>query len=249
MVLWLAKKYLDEGKRVAILSRGYRGSEGTSDEVELLRARLGNEVLFGVGADRFAAGRQLEKSRPVDVFLLDDGFQHRKLARDVDIVMLDGSRKLKEEWLLPAGKLREPISACRRADLLVVSRKNERPSVEAADSCALRIFYAQTKLLGFRKIGQKTESSFLSEIGSGPYFAFCGIGNPQSFYTDLKSWRVALVGTREFRDHHHYSQEDGARLEELAKMAGAAALITTEKDEQNLRRIHFANLPVYVVVI
>src|SRR5713226_676614 len=100
MVLWLAEKYLAEGKRVAILSRGYRGEYGTSDEIELLRARLGAKVRFGVGVDRFAEGRKLEEAEPVDVFLLDDGFQHRQLARDVDIVMLDGSKRLKNQWLL-----------------------------------------------------------------------------------------------------------------------------------------------------
>jgi tetraacyldisaccharide 4'-kinase len=248
MVLWLAKKYLAEGKRVAILSRGYRGSHGTSDEVELLRRRLGSEVVFGVGADRFERGRQLEEAQPIDVFLLDDGFQHRQLARDVDILMLDGSRDLRKEWLLPAGKLREPIGARRRADFLVITRKLKRPP-EEADFKEHRSFYAQTKLIGFRKIGQNTEPSFLSEIGSRPYFAFCGIGNPQSFFEDLESWQVALVGTKQFRDHHHYSQQDSANLEELAKKAGAAALITTEKDEQNLRDANFANLPVYVAVI
>src|SRR5713101_6431468 len=76
MVLWLAERFLAEGKHVAILSRGYRGSGGTSDEIELLRRCLGNRVLFGVGKDRFRAGRRLELQEPVDIFLLDDGFQH-----------------------------------------------------------------------------------------------------------------------------------------------------------------------------
>src|SRR5215467_15329014 len=76
MVIWLAEKFLAEGKRVAILSRGYRGSNGTSDEVELMKFRLQNRVAFGVGKDRFAEGHRLETQRRIDVFLLDDGFQH-----------------------------------------------------------------------------------------------------------------------------------------------------------------------------
>src|SRR5947208_16395729 len=76
MVLWLAQKFLAEGKRVAILSRGYRGAHGTSDEINLLKHRLGDKVLFGVGPDRFANGSRLESENPIDVFLLDDGFQH-----------------------------------------------------------------------------------------------------------------------------------------------------------------------------
>src|SRR5882724_8490551 len=100
MVLWLAEKFLAEGKRVAILSRGYRGEPGTSDEIELLRARLGAKVRFGVGADRFAEGRKLEEAEPVDVFLMDDGFQHLSLARDLNILLIDSSRPLRKEALL-----------------------------------------------------------------------------------------------------------------------------------------------------
>src|SRR6266849_3595960 len=181
MVLWLADKFLAEGKRVAILSRGYRGSGGTGDEIELLRRRLGNRVLFGVGKDRFRAGRRLELKEPVDIFLLDDGFQHLQLVRDLNILMLDGSVKLRDEWLLPAGVLREPISACRRANLLIVTRKTERPDIEARDSHKFSIFYAQTRLRGFRLAGNQEIPNYLTEIGPGPFFAFCGIGNPEAF--------------------------------------------------------------------
>ena len=91
MVIWLAEKFLAEGKRVAILSRGYRGARGTSDEVELMRNRLGNRVAFGVGPDRFECGRRVLAAQFIDVFLVDDGFQHLKLARDLDIVMIDAA--------------------------------------------------------------------------------------------------------------------------------------------------------------
>lgn len=249
MVLWLAEKFLSEGKRVAILSRGYRGSEGTSDEIELLKRRLDGRMRFGVGADRFAEGRKLEQAEPVDVFLLDDGFQHLKLARDVDIVMLDGSKRLANEWLLPAGSLREPISACRRSDLLVVTRKFERPPIEANDSHQHQLYYAQTRLLGFRRLHEWATPSYLSEIGTGPFFAFCGIGNPQAFFDDLKRWHVPVSGQQEYRDHHHYSSRDGAVLFELAKKAGATALVTTEKDEQNLPEVRIEKMPVYVAVM
>src|SRR5258707_3604637 len=134
MVLWLAEKYLAEGKRVAILSRGYRGERGTSDEIELLRARLGGTVRFGVGSDRFAEGRKLEEAERVDVFLLDDGFQHRQLARDVDIVMLDGSKRLKNEWLLPAGGVGGPIGDCRLSVFVVRKRQIVRARIEANEA-------------------------------------------------------------------------------------------------------------------
>lgn len=248
MVLWLAEKFLAEGKRVAILSRGYRGSRGSSDEIELLKRRLGGKVVFGVGPDRFASGSRLESDKPIDVFLLDDGFQHLRLARDLDILMLDGSRKLKDEWLLPAGSLREPISACRRADILVVSRKFERPVIEARDAHTFAIFYAQTRLLGFRSLGSHSESKYLSEIGPGPFLAFCGIGNPEAFFDDLGRWHVPVAEEESFSDHHKYSQRELDQLQARAEACGAVGLVTTEKDAENLLCAN-ARLPVWIAVI
>src|SRR5216684_6771990 len=97
MVIWLTKKLLAQGKRVAILSRGYRSANGTSDEIELVKFRLQGRVLFGVGKNRFAEGHRLESQQPIDVFLLDDGFQHLQLARDLDILLMDASRPLAGE--------------------------------------------------------------------------------------------------------------------------------------------------------
>ena len=248
MVLWLAEKFLAEGKRVAILSRGYRGSRGSSDEIELLKRRLGGKVLFGVGPDRFASGSRLESDNAIDVFLLDDGFQHLRLARDLDILMLDGSRKLKDEWLLPAGSLREPIAACRRADILVVSRKFERPVTEARDAHTFAIFYAQTRLLGFRPFGSHSESKYLSEIGPGPFLAFCGIGNPEAFLDDLGRWHVPVVEKKSFSDHHKYVPRELEQLQSRAEACGAVGLVTTEKDAENLSDVN-PRLPVWIAVI
>jgi len=248
MVLWLAEKFLAEGKNVAILSRGYRGAHGSSDEIELLKRRLGDRVLFGVGPDRFACGSRLESANAIDVFLLDDGFQHMQLARDLDIVMLDGSRKLKDEWLLPAGPLREPIAACQRADILVVSRKFERPFIEARDAHTFAIVYAQTRLLGFRRFGSEQREKYLSEIGSGPFLAFCGIGNPDAFFDDLSRWHVPVAEKRPFSDHHKYSAKELGKLQSVAEARGAVGLITTEKDAENLSDTK-PRLPIWIAVI
>jgi tetraacyldisaccharide 4'-kinase len=250
MVLSLAEKFVAEGKRVAILSRGYRGTGGSSDEVAMLKRRLGDKVRFGIGPDRFAEGRRLEVEQPVDIFLLDDGFQHLQLARDVDVLMLDGSRKLKSEALLPAGMLREPISACERADILVVTRQMEREAVETAGADKRKIFYAQTRLLGFRALGEQLAPRYFSEISERPLFAFCGIGNPEAFLADLTRWHVPVAGTMSFADHHRYASQDIAKLWRAAKSAKAQAFVTTEKDEQNLpRMVETLQLPVYVAVI
>ena len=249
MVMWLAEQFLAQGKRVAILSRGYRGTGGTSDEIEVMKRRLGERVSFGVGKNRFAQGQRLEALVPVDVFLLDDGFQHLQLARDVDIVMLDGTRKLRNEWLLPGGRLREPSTACRRADILVVTRKAERPEIEASDSHKFQIFYAQTRLHSFRQLGADNPWRHVSELGPGPFFAFCGIGNPQAFFDDLERWNLPVAGEQRFRDHHRYSPSDVKALEGEALQAGAIALVTTEKDACNLPDLKALQLPIYVAVI
>src|ERR1700716_528539 len=132
MVIWLAEKFLSDGKRVAILSRGYRGANGTSDEIELMKFRLRGRVLFGVGKNRFAEGHRLETQQSIDVFLLDDGFQHLQLARDLNILLMDASRPLAGESLLPAGCLREPLSAMSRANILVFTRtENMSGAVDA----------------------------------------------------------------------------------------------------------------------
>ena len=249
MVLWLAEKFLAEGKRVAILSRGYRGSGGTSDEIELMKHRLQGRVTFGVGKDRFAEGHRIEQQEPVDVFLLDDGFQHLPLARDLDVVMLDGSHKLKDQWLLPSGILREPISACHRADILLVTRKMERPDIKAGDAHQCSIFYAQTRLLGFRRLGDNAGLQPISGISRGPFFAFCGIGNPQAFFDDLSRWEVPVAGESVFRDHHQYTTADLQRLEKAAQRAGAIGFLTTEKDAENIGRGKNTTIPIFVAVI
>jgi tetraacyldisaccharide 4'-kinase len=247
MVLWLAEKFLAEGKKVAILSRGYRGSAGSSDEIEVLRRRLHGRVKFGVGPDRYATGHRLESEEQIDVFLLDDGFQHLQLARDLNILMLDGSRKLKGEWLLPAGSLREPLEACGRADVLIVSRRFERPAIEArfADKFC---FYAQTRLAGFRRFEADGGLLHLSEVGPGPFSAFCGVGNPEAFFADLQRWHVPIAQTRSFADHHRYSQGDVRRLQVEAERLKAVGFVTTEKDAANLPASGF-RMPVWVAVI
>lgn len=248
MVIWLAAKFLADGKRVAILTRGYRGTGGSSDEVDLMKERLGPRVRFGVGQNRYSNGRRLEQQEPVDIFLLDDGFQHLQLGRDIDIVMLDGTRQLKNENVLPAGKLREPMAGCERADLLVVHRKAEFLPAEARDSRTFSIFYSQTQLLGFQPVGGTGSMECVSEIGAGPFYAFCGIGNPKAFLDDLARWQVPLVGHDFFRDHHRYSASDAKGLEQAARKLGAVALVTTEKDKQNLKDAGF-EMPVHVAVI
>jgi tetraacyldisaccharide 4'-kinase len=259
MVLWIAQRLLAEGKKVGILTRGYRGevapegggqknaanSESTSDEVRLMKARLGEGVAFGVGAHRFAKGRELVRGG-VQWFVLDDGFQHRQLARDVDIVLIDATNPFGGKHLLPAGRLREPRSALKRADIIVITRSDHAPAIEAAVShdSAAPIFYAKPYLDSTQSVNDPgAEAVSLSEVQKKKLFAFCGIGNPSAFLADLHDWGFQVVGQAFFRDHHRYTQQDASAIEGEARRLGAEALICTEKDAFNLDGVRWNELP------
>ncbi len=130
-----------------------------------------------------------------------------------------------------------------------MTRKTERPDVEAGDDHNDCIFYAQTRLLGFRRYGSHADTQNLSEIGHGPFFAFCGIGNPQAFFDDLSRWNVPVAGESIFRDHHRYTPADLLRLVKASQRAGAIAFVTTEKDAANLKGIDAPAIPIFVAVI
>ncbi len=251
MVIWLAEKFLADGKRVAILSRGYRGTNGTSDEIELMKFRLQGRVSFGVGKNRFAEGRRLESQQSIDVFLLDDGFQHLQLARDLDILLMDASRPLSGESLLPAGRLREPVAAMSRANLIIFTRaETASGTLEAIGKLGqYPVFAASTRLLGFRRFGGEITPIGAHEIGAGPFFAFCGLGNPDAFFRDLGNWGFAMCGQAIFPDHHRYTQRDILAVTQAGKRVGANAFVTTEKDAQNLGGLTFEGAPLYVAVI
>jgi tetraacyldisaccharide 4'-kinase len=250
LVIWLAEKLLEQGQRVAILTRGYRGTAGTSDEVELMRSRLQNRVVFGVGKNRFAEGQRIESHQAIDIFLLDDGFQHLQLARDLDIVLIDASRPLGQA-LLPAGPMREPLSALTRAGIIIFTRtENTAGAKEAIQRLSnLPVFAASTRLLGFRRIGSEDPLQTVADLGSGLFFVFCGIGNPEAFVRDLQRWGITPAGHLFFADHHRYTLEDVQAIEQAASRVGANGLLTTEKDSWNLKDVHFSAFPVFVSVI
>jgi len=251
MVIWIAERLAAEGKSVGILTRGYRGDSApqpatsrtnveakqkaptsTSDEVQLVQARLGDRVAFGVGADRLAHGQELA-SRGVNWFVLDDGFQHLQLARDVDIVMIDATNPFGGGHFLPAGRLREPKTALARADLIVVTRSSHSPAVESAvhRETNAPVFYAQAELDSVYSPSSAPVESH--DAREQDLFAFCGIGNPSAFVADLRSWGFQIVGHKFFPDHHRYSPADVREIEAEARAAGASGLICTEKDRFN----------------
>jgi tetraacyldisaccharide 4'-kinase len=258
MVMRLAAWLRQRGLHVAVLTRGYgrrqrlplvingQGEvsqytpELMGDEPILLARHL-PDVTIGIGADRFALGQriiQMEAPHPPDVFLLDDGFQHLRLARDLDLLLLDASSPLAPGAVLPAGPLREPLSALARAHLFVLTRSEgsaEKKLLQAVRRHNPRapLFRASTKLVGvFDAATHRPANLFV--LQQQRVLGFCGIGNPEAFWEDLRRWGFNLVGTSVFPDHHRYRVEDFQAIIRRADRARAGALLTTEKDLVNL---------------
>jgi len=256
MVLCVAERLLGEGKKVAILTRGYKGGsndstgrgEPQSDEVAMLRDRLAGKVQLGVGADRYRNGMTLAR-HGVGTYVLDDGFQHLKLARDANIVLIDATDPFGGGSVLPAGRLREPLSALRRADSVVITRSIQ-PSSPAIEAVVRRyttapVFYASMCLDGVLRVPRLDVPLRREDWERARFFAFCGIGNPAAFFADLSRWGFQVADQRGFADHHVYTAAETAELERAASNSGADALICTEKDVWNLRNVKFGALPVY----
>jgi tetraacyldisaccharide 4'-kinase len=261
MVLWIAERLAQQGKHAAILTRGYRGTfdanandgAGTpgvpqSDEVALLRDRLAGRVQLGVGPDRYKNGQILAR-HGVDWFILDDGFQHRKLSRDVNIVLLDATDPFGGGRTLPSGRLREPVSALRRADIVVITRSVQEPA-PAVEAIIRRhtqcpIFYAATNLLSVLCVPRLDVALPPMDWPQVRFLAFCAIGNPPAFFGDLRAWGFQIAAERSFADHHVYIAQEAAEMEKAARSCGADALLCTEKDVWNLRHVQFTALPVY----
>lgn len=258
LVLRLASLLVQRGQRVAILTRGYgrrerlpliingRGEtkkytpELMGDEPILLARRL-PDLTIGIGPDRYQMGErilQMESGAPPDIFLLDDGFQHLSLARDLDILVLDATNPFAGNAALPAGLLREPVAALKRAHLIVLTRANAGTPPAVAEKLerynpSARVFRAQTHLEGvFDAATHRTAN--LYALKQQKVFAYCGIGNPDAFWDDVRRWGFDLVGTLAFPDHHRYTVDDFKAIIARADRAGVRALLTTEKDMINL---------------
>jgi tetraacyldisaccharide 4'-kinase len=217
---------------MALTQRAARvNPDGTAEEFgdePLLIARQADVPVF-VARQRYDAG-QLAETEPSDseksaVHLLDDGFQHRQLHRDIDILLLD-SRDGRDS-LLPAGNLREPLKAARRATVIAIPAQDDAPKLEAA----LRAWGFAGPVWRLRR-AMEVPAPLGSE--SGPVAAFCGIARPEQFFAGLEALGLQLVFRLAFPDHHRYTPAELQRFKDLACEAGATALITTEKDQVRL---------------
>ncbi len=245
VVAWLVRRLVAAGRRPAVVTRGYGGRAGRGPLLVSLGdgPRVGPEVcgdepvmlarslpgaLVLAGSDRVAVAAAAA-AEGADVAVLDDGFQHRRLARDLDLVLLDGTDPLGNGRLLPAGPLREPPESLVRADAVIVTRCS--PTAEVPEIAALVGRYAPG--IPVLRSGHRRDG-FVSASAEpvprpGRAVAFCGIGNPAPFLRDLEEDGVVIAAARVFPDHHPYLARELRGLSKLASKHGAS-LVTTEKD-------------------
>jgi tetraacyldisaccharide 4'-kinase len=224
-VILLGELLKERGITFDVLSRGYgRVSRGVlavnpsgparhfGDEPLLISQRLECPVV--VGEDRHAAGLFAERNYDSQLHILDDGFQHRALARDFDIVLLTSGDLC--DTLLPVGRLREPLSSLRRADAIVLPEELDRRLLAAS-----------------KTLWQVKRGIFISDPPKAPV-AFCGIARPQRFFEQLQAAGIQALAKRSYRDHHRYTPRDAHELLELSQQSRADGFITTAKDVINL---------------
>ena len=267
LTLFLAEGLEAAGWTSAVLSRGYGGRRDidpmsvaadsnpkqTGDEPLLMARRLGPHRVV-VGRKRHAAALRALAQRPeLRCLLLDDGFQHRALHRDLDLLVLDGVRRWGDGRMLPLGDLREPMDSARRAHALVVTRAARVPDRAEVEAWWARhgsggpIFWVDFTLGGLHR-WDTGEPSPLPLPEAGPTFAWCGLGHPEAFYADLLVAGQAWAGSHSFPDHRGPSPADLLRLQASARAEGAGWLVCTEKDAVKLGAEHSRALemPLYV---
>ena len=272
LVQWIAEQLAAANRRVCILTRGYgrkdpkqrvmvsRGGdvlsdpEHAGDEAFLLAESLQGRAAVISDADRGSAALWAIENLASDVFILDDGFQNLSLARNLDIVTIDASNPWGNRRLLPSGILREPLGELARADCVVLTRVPESNVVQELEREVTEltngrpIFHSRMKIRGLRAINAAPKKVSVAETKNSEVTAFCGIGNPESFFAQLRSAGYQLAATEIFRDHHVYTQGDIDRLVRESSASGARILLTTAKDEVKLRSLRL-DLPCYAVEI
>ncbi len=258
IVIFLTEWLLAKGQRVAILSRGYKRaskaprllvSDGSrilvgpleaGDEPFLMAQRC-PQAIVAVGADRVALGQWVLEQHPIDCIVLDDGFQHRSLHRDVDLVLLDATDATGLDALLPAGRLREPLTELCRANAVMITRADSRQDVDAIRSRLKTISCSSGDAV---EVVFRPESVIAIVSGERQPVEWCrgkkawlvsGIGNSRSFRRSAESMGGEILGEAAFEDHHSYRHDDIEKIRANLQATGCEIILTTEKDGGKLR--------------
>jgi tetraacyldisaccharide 4'-kinase len=254
-VEYLAGFFRDRDRRVCLLSRGYGSSEGANDEALVLEENL-PDVPHLQGPDRVLLARTALDELESEILILDDGFQHRRLHRDLDIVLLDATAPWGHGHLLPRGLLREPPSSLKRAHAVLLTRCDQVAEADLerlrqqARRLAPQAVLAETVHRPVGLVNGSGQTAPLGLVRGAPVAAFCGLGNPEAFRRTVRDLDANLVAFRAYPDHHPYRRED---VEELqcwaASLPANAILLTTQKDLVKLRVDQLAARPLWAVRI
>jgi tetraacyldisaccharide 4'-kinase len=269
VVACLVRLWQDRGRRVAILSRGYGGqsrqvaciSDGRQTykkppevgEEPYWLARTLPGVAVYTGACRYAAGMAAWQEVKPDLFLLDDGFQHFQLHRDLDLVLLDAASPFGNGFLLPRGPLREPVAALAAAHSLILTRFD--PERHQAQLAAIRAAFPDKPVLTATitpvsvTVHPDGRADAPAALRHRALMAFAGLARPEVFTATLQELGADLKGCRTFPDHHAYSPDELERLAAAARSLGAEGLVTTAKDWARLGERWDGELPLWVLEV
>jgi tetraacyldisaccharide 4'-kinase len=269
IVKWLAHMVAKDGYRTCVLTRGYGRASGTKqvivsdgenifsdaieggDEPRLLAEKLLGKAAVICNADRVKAAKWAIENFRTEVFILDDAFQHLRITRNLNILVIDATNPWGGEKLLPSGHLREPLSGASRADCIIITRAEQVGSVDQLKERLKNLGISQP-IYTSRVYTKRIHSIIEKETGTPELpktiGAFCAIGNPESFFRHICDNGRSLVYKKTFVDHHIYKQSDIDLIVKRARSSGAEGLMTTEKDAVKLQHIHF-DLPCYIVEI
>lgn len=254
MVLDLVDRLQRMGVRPAVLARGYGAAKGAANDEELLIRERFPAVPYIADPDRRRSGLLVQQQGSADVVILDDGFQHRRLGRDLDLVMVDATCPFGHDQLLPAGLLREPPESLARAGVIVLSRVDQAPPT-TVDATVARLCTLAPRAMLLRACHRVTRVESLGAgepwtVAGNRVVLFAAIARPTAFRSTVESLGATVCGARWWPDHYRYTSGDLQQLRDLLRAHGAERLLVTEKDAVKLREVkESTGLPVGVVRI
>jgi tetraacyldisaccharide 4'-kinase len=254
-VEYVARFYRALNLRVAILSRGYGGEGGRNDEALVLEENL-PDVPHLQGTDRVQLAKTATEQLQSEILVLDDGFQHRRLRRDLDLVLIDATAPWGYGYLLPRGLLREPASSLRRASVIALSRCDQvenderRRLKEEIQTLAPGVDVIETRHQPTELVNSKRATTGLQLLRHKPIAAFCGLGNPDAFRRTLTGLGADVIAFRAYPDHHAYGRADVEGLDAWGRtLPRDAIFITTQKDLVKLRIDSMGGCPLWSLCI
>jgi len=255
MVEWIVRWFRQHETRVTVISRGYGATAGCANDEALELAERLPDVPHLQNPDRLEAARKAIAEFACQVIVLDDAFQHRRIARDLDVVLLDALEPFGFGHVFPRGTLREPVTGLRRADVVVLTRAGmiEGPSREAIRQQVARLApgsaWAEVdhRPQALRNASGRQES--IQTMAGKTVAAFCGVGNPEGFRHTLRMCGLRVIAFREFADHYRYTRADTESLIAWAEGLEVEAVLCTHKDLVKLQTDQLGRRPLWAVTI